>query len=424
VAFAIIDARQEAVEWFSSDIGSRVRTLDRLDYRPNLKRVMTHMITRLLKIVVWSTLLVGLVHAFGRPRPQDPQPPFPYVVENISIQSSAGVKLEGTLTFPRDEVVRAAVVLLSGSGPQDRDESVAGHRPFHILADHLTRQGIAVVRCDDRGAGASSGNFDDATNADFVEDAHACLHALKQRSELTGAPLGLIGHSAGSGIAARTALKNSQVAFVVLLGASGVPLDQGFVRQHRDVAQAQGRGDKQIENMTVALLEFCRIAKSDLDERDCILAVRMAVTKWYAALPAIDKDSQRSDEDAIDLYTRQNVALVRSPTFREEIRADPRTIYSALTCPVLILSGEKDLQANPEIHVRAIEDALTTGQNREVKAVILPKLNHLFQTANTGLPEEYETIEETFSPQALAEISSWILACSSRDVRARDADQR
>ena len=348
----------------------------------------------------------------AQPRAQEPKPPLPYDVQDAKVRGPGGQVLAGTLTLPRKKPARAAVVLLTGSGPQDRDESVAGHRPFLVLADHLTRHDIAVLRCDDRGVGGSSGDFAAATTADFVQDAMDCLEFMKTHPRVAGIQLGLIGHSAGAQIGARVAAVRDDVGFLVLLGALGVPLEQGFVQQHRDVARARGMDERQIASLATALEAFCELARQDVQGETLRDAVSGIVTRWYDTLPEAERERSRTRSEMIAAYTRENVALIESPTFREGIRSDPRALYRQVRCPVLILAGEHDLQANPTLHVPAIERALRSGGNQAVEASVFPGLNHLFQTSSSGLPEEYDTIEETFSPAALSRISTWILGVS------------
>ena len=172
-------------------------------------------------------------------RPQDPKKPYPYLEEEVTLENKpAGVKLAGTLTLPKGKGPFPAVVLITGSGPQDRDESLLGHRPFLVLADHLTRNGIAVLRCDDRGVGGSTGNTSTSTTADFADDALVGVAFLKARPEIDGKKIGLIGHSEGGVAAPIAATKSTDVAFIVLLAGTGLPGEEILYRQAELILKA------------------------------------------------------------------------------------------------------------------------------------------------------------------------------------------
>jgi uncharacterized protein len=333
------------------------------------------------------------VSTLERRRPQNPTKPYPYREEDVSIENRpAGIQLAGTLTIPPGGKRFPAVFLITGSGPQDRDEALMGHRPFLVLADYLTRQGIVVLRADDRGVAKSGGDFAAATTADFATDAEAAVLYLKARMEVDPRKIGLIGHSEGGIIAPMVAARNPDVAFIVMMAGSGVPGDQIVAEQTKLISEAMGMSQEKAE-------------KNTADEREVLAIVKQA--KDDAALDQAlrEKLAGKIPEAQIGATIKQ----VSSPWFRYFLAYDPAVALRKVTCPVLAINGEKDLQVPPKQNLPAIRKALEAGGNKNFEVVELPGLNHLFQTAKTGAPSEYAEIEETMSPVALEKIAGWIL---------------
>jgi fermentation-respiration switch protein FrsA (DUF1100 family) len=325
-------------------------------------------------------------------RPQNPVPPYPYRQEDVRYPNpSANVTLAGTLTVPNGPGPYPAVLLLSGSGPQDRNESLMGHQPFLVLADHLTRHGIAVLRVDDRGVGKSTGNFGAATTVDFASDADAGVAFLMQRAEVNKQKIGLVGHSEGGIIAPIVGARNPAVAFMVLLAGSGVPGDEIVLAQSALIAEASGLPRDQVEQNTRNLREILDLIKREPDQTLLQSKIRAALT---GKLPAAQIDLQ--------------IKTLTTPWFRHFLSYDPAPTLRRVTRPVLAMNGEKDLQVPAKQNLDAIRAALSAGGNTRSEVLELPGLNHLFQTAKTGVPAEYGAIEETFAPAALDKISRWI----------------
>lgn len=344
-------------------------------------------------------------------RPQEPKPPFPYEEEEVVVENSAaGVKLAGTLTLPRGTGPHPAVIFITGSGPQDRDEEIMGHRPFLVLADHLARRGIAVLRCDDRGMGKSTGDFGQATEADFVQDTLTQFAWLRARKEIDPKRVGLLGHSEGGIIAPLVATKSRDVAFIVLLAGVGVPMEELLLRQARDIALVMGASEEVIATNAVAQRKIFRAVKTEKDPAAAEAAVRKLVREQTASMTEEQRQALELSDDMVDAQ----IKTVLSPWFRDLLAYDPRPTLKAVKCPVLALNGEKDLQVAASENLAAIRDALTTGGNQQVKTVALPGLNHLFQTCQTGAIAEYGQIEETFNPAAMKLMSDWIQAVTSR----------
>jgi uncharacterized protein len=331
-------------------------------------------------------------------RPQEPRPPYPYLVEEVRYQNPrAGVTRAGTLTVPKSTQPVPAVLLLTGSGPQDRDESLVGHRPFLVLADHLTRQGIAVLRVDDRGVGDSSGD-PSPTIVEQADDAIAGVSFLATRREIDPKRIGLVGHSEG-GVVAPLAATKSPVAFLVLLAGTGVPGEQVLHTQAADLARAAGASEERIQ--------------SQRTQMERVFAVLKATPDRAAAEPELRKllesrapDTSEASRARIDGQLR---ALLE-PWYRALLVYDPRPVLRAVRVPVLAINGEKDLQVSAADNLPAIEQNLRAGGNTEVTVQALPGLNHLFQTCTSGAVSEYSRIEETFAPAALTIVSDWIRA--------------
>lgn len=338
-------------------------------------------------------------------RPQVPKKPYPYYEEEITFENkSANVTLAGTLTFPKVNEKFPAVVLISGSGQQDRDETVANHKPFLVIADYLTRNGIAVLRFDDRGGGKSTGNFSSATTEDFATDASAAVQYLKSRFEIDRKNIGLIGHSEGGMIAPMVAVNSSDVSFIVLLAGPGVVGKDLLARQTELILRANGMAEEEIEKNVKQAKEVYDIIVSTPDSLTALTKLKEMFEKEVAGLSAEEKNKP---EYSIENFNRQT-AIMLSPWFRFFLKYDPQPVLENTSIPVLAMNGEKDLQVDPEQNLSAIKSALKTGSNKNYKIVKLPGLNHLFQTAKTGAISEYAHIEETFSPGALKIIGDWI----------------
>ena len=330
-------------------------------------------------------------------RPQNPVKPYPYRDEDVTYENKIqNVTLAATFTVPQGKGPFSAVVLITGSGPQDRDETLLGHKPFLILSDYLTRHGIAVLRADDRGTAKSTGDFKTATTADFATDTEAGIAYLKTRPEVDPHKIGLIGHSEGAVIAPMIAARNPDVAFIVMMAGSGVSGDQVLVAQREAIAVASGTKPE----------EAAKYAAKEKEMLALIEAEKIPTEKDDAALEKELREKMAGDvpESQIGLQ----IKLLTSPWFRYFLTYDPASALRKVTCPVLVLNGEKDKQVLPEQNLPPIRQALTQAGNKHFEVDELPGLNHLFQTANTGSPTEYAGIEETMSPVALEKINTWI----------------
>lgn len=353
--------------------------------------------------------------AFLPSRPQTPKAPFPYRAEEVSLLGGAsGVTLAGTLTVPDGPGPHPAVILVSGSGPQDRDESLLGHKPFHVLADHLSRRGIAVLRYDERGVGKSTGSFVRATSRDFADDARAALTWLRARPGIAGDRVGVIGHSEGGMIAPMIARDPAAgVAFIVLLAGPGVPGDSILLAQGRLIGRSAGLPDSLLAKSTGVSRRIYADLRASRDTTGLRDRIRALYAAYGASLTPDEKRAVQWSDAAIDAQ----VAQLMSPWFRWFLTHDPRASLREVRVPVLALNGTLDLQVPHEDNLRAIEEAVRAGGNRDVEVVAYPGLNHLFQTAKTGAVAEYSAIDETMAPAVLDKIADWIALKTGLRVR-------
>jgi pimeloyl-ACP methyl ester carboxylesterase len=345
----------------------------------------------------------------GPNRPQEPKPPLPYDAEDVTYSNPrANITLAGTLTRPRGGGPFPVVLLITGSGPQDRDETVMSHKPFLVLSDFLTRQGLAVLRVDDRGVGKSTGNFSASNSGDFADDVLAGIEYLKTRKDIDPKRIGLVGHSEGGIIAPIVAGKSKDVAFIVLLAGVGVPAEDLMVRQASLIMKANGATDDVVKVNETAQREMFAIVRAEKDPEVAgpkLREVGDALTKKLAALdPALAEAGKAGIEGSVQ--------MVNSPWFRYWLTFDPAATLKRVQVPVLALNGSRP-SGRSEQNLPAIEKALREGGNQDVTVEELPGLNHLFQSATTGSPAEYATIEETMAPVAMKKISDWILARTS-----------
>lgn len=339
-------------------------------------------------------------------RPQEPTKPYPYYSEEVVFQNTeAKVSLAGTLTLPSKEGIYPVVILITGSGPQNRNEEVFGHKPFLVISDYLTRNGIGVLRYDDRGVGESTGDFATATSADLATDVESAIAYLKTREEVDKTKIGLIGHSEGGLIAPMVASRSSDVAFIVLLAGPGVPGDQVLLSQQRLIGKAMGTSDEILQENQATNREVFEIVKQSKNLEQLKADLTSYITKLVVENPSEEQPTGMSNEEFVTLQ----VAQIATPWMRYFIRFDPSPVLEKVKCPVLALNGEKDLQVAPNENLEGINNALERGGNENVSIKELAGLNHLFQESETGSPLEYGSIEETFSPVALKEMTNWIL---------------
>ena len=341
-------------------------------------------------------------------RPQEPKKPYPYNEEEVVYENEeAGIKLTGTLTWPRSEGPFPAVLLITGSGPQDRNETLLGHKPFLVLADYLTRKGIAVLRVDDRGIRDKDlvATFFNSTGEDFAGDALTGVRYLKSRKEINPKQIGLIGHSEGGLVAPMAAVQSPDVAFIVLMAGPGLVGEELLYLQASAIFRALGASDELLAwQRALAERQFALLK----EEKDSAAAER-GLRKLEKDAEAELSEEDRKLVDSLGSTLESDLKMMVSPWFRHFLTYDPKPTLMKVNCPVLAIIGELDLQVPPKENLPAIEEALKAGGNEHYTVKELPGLNHLFQTAHTGALSEYAKIEETISPTALKIIADWVL---------------
>lgn len=336
-------------------------------------------------------------------RPQEPKSAICYDVEEVKYSNlTANVTLAGTLTLPRSEKPSPAVLLIAGSGPIDRDETVFGHKPFLVLADYLTEQGFAVLRVDKRGIGQSTGNYSSATSEDFASDALAGVEYLKTRKEIDAKHIGLIGHSEGGLIAPIIAMISTDVAFIVLMAGPCVTGEAILYEQEAVISRAMGVTEEQINQQ----LEFQRLVLSIIkNESDVEKAEKLLLEIIANQLVNLPKEEQQASAEVMKIQMKR----CNSRWLRYYLTYDPKTSLKHLKIPVLVINGELDSQVSPKQNLPVIAKIFEEAGNRNYKIIEFPKLNHFFQTCETGSILEYGKIEETIAPIVLETISDWIL---------------
>ncbi len=338
-------------------------------------------------------------------RPQTPKPPFPYTEDSIRVRHPEGHTLAGTLTIPQGSGPHPAVVLISGSGSQDRDETLFGHKPFWVLADHLSRHGIAVLRYDDRGVGEShpgNATLSDDTSLDYAGDVELLVDHLRTRGDIDPTHIGLMGHSEGGLIAPIVAAKRQDaVHFIVLLAGPGVPGGDILSAQVEAMLLAAGESPEQVAEVTKRQGAVLDAVVSDAPDEEIRALIRGLIE---AQMVMADATADMTvDDDTVDTA----MAQLSSAWMRAFLDLDPAEHLAKVRCPVLALNGALDLQVPVDQNLPAIKQAVQSGGG-DVTIHRLEGLNHLFQPATKGTLDEYPRIETTFDPAAMAIITNWI----------------
>jgi len=341
----------------------------------------------------------GVPVVTGR-RPQTPQPPFPYVSEEVAFDNpvESGVHLAGTLTHPRGKGPFPAAIMITGSGQQDRDETILGHKPFAVIADHLSRKGIAVLRVDDRGMGKSTGDVAQATSADFATDANAAFAWLRTRKDINPKAIGFIGHSEGGMIGPIAMATNKDAAFLIMMAGPGTNLVQLMLSQRRLIGATMGQSEAQMDKAEPVFAALFKAIGSGATYEDGLKAARAVLTP--EAMASLDVMAGTNPQAIL--------GQMATPWFRYFFKYDPAPNLRAIHVPVLAMGGSLDRQVPPKENLAAIKAALK--DNKDATVIEIPNLNHLFQTARTGGVGEYDQIEETVAPVALDEMATWINA--------------
>lgn len=338
-------------------------------------------------------------------RPQEPKAPFPYESEEVQFENSAeNISLAGTFTYPKAKNF-PVVILISGSGQQDRNAEIFGHKPFWVIADYMTRNGIGVLRLDDRGVGKSGGDPSKSTSLNFATDIEAAFEYLKKNPIVNAKKIGLIGHSEGGMIATIAAAKNPTFQFIVMMAAPGIPCDELLLEQSYSIGKSSGMNEKELLETKKINQQIYTVVKSEKSNETALAELENFLFEMYKEDTTFNSLEEKNKKTVI----HQQINPLLTPWYRYFIRYRPEVNLEKITCPVLVLNGENDLQVLPQTNVEGIKKALLKAQNKSVTTKVYPNLNHLFQESKTGNIEEYGTIEQTFSPQVLQDIKDWIL---------------
>ncbi len=337
-------------------------------------------------------------------RPQEPKPPFPYDSEDVTYAgSSPNITLAATLTKPRGAGPFPAALMITGSGPQNRDEEILGHKPFLVIADYLSRRGIAVLRIDDRGMGKSTGSSPKTTISEMADDIVKGIEFLKTRQEIDAKRIGVIGHSEGGAIGPLAATRSRDISFVVMLAGPGVIGRDVMTLQGEKIMRAQGAPEAAIARSREAqqIIFETLFANREADDKTLLAKLMEQMPKLLDGVP----ESQRK---AAEPAMRAEFSKSMQPEMRSFLYYDPQPILRQLKVPVLALNGSRDTQIVPEQNLPAIVNALTAGDNQDFAAIELPGLNHLFQHCKVCAPSEMGELTETFAPEALEILGQWL----------------
>ncbi len=339
-------------------------------------------------------------------RPQEPTKPYPYAEEEVVYKNEKDkVKLAGTLTLPHGDGKFPAVVLITGSGAQDRDSTILGHRLFLVLADYLTRKGIAVLRVDDRGIGGSDLGSLTATTENFVGDVLAGVEYLKTRKEINPKQIGLIGHSEGGIIAPMAAVASKDVAFIVMLSGMGQTGEEVILTQLALLQEKSGTKPETIAQAVDLQKSLFAVIKSEPNDK----IAEQKINEMLAKRKSKMNERQLKEFARVQENIKAGLRGLLSPWYRYFLAYNPRPTLEKTKIPVLALNGDNDAQVSSKENLALISAALKAGVNKDFTVISFPKLNHLFQTSRTGLPNEYGEIEETISPIVLETVTDWIL---------------
>jgi dienelactone hydrolase len=329
----------------------------------------------------------------GINRPQEPKAPFTYQIEEVKFKNTKDkINLAGTLTYPNGAGPFPTVILITGSGGQNRDEELFNHKPFWIIADYFAKNGIATLRYDDRGIAQSEGNFAASTSEDFAEDAKAGIDFLKTHSKVNASKLGIVGHSEGGMIAPMIAAADNSIGFIVLLAGPGIPIDELMIIQNNEVSKTAGIAESIIKE-NAALNQKCyAIIKTEKD-----------LTKTKSKLRKLLSKNKMAESDI-----QNTINLVCSPWFRYFIQYNPKISLDKVKCPVLAINGDKDIQVTAKENLAGIEGALKKAGNQNYEIKLVENKNHMFQTTQKLGIDEYFENEETFAPDVLKLMLDWI----------------
>jgi hypothetical protein len=352
----------------------------------------------------------------GAAKPAPPPEPVPYKEEEVKVLNCA-TTLAGTLTLPPGGGPFPAVVMITGSGAQNRDEELFGFKPFRVIADYLTRKGIAVLRCDDRGVGGSTGATSQVTSEDFAGDVIAEAQFLKTRAEINGAHIGVLGHSEGGLVGPMAAARSADIAFVIMMSGPTLTGEKIMLAQAELINRASGVSEARTKRNTELQRKIFAAVRSGTGWDEVAAAVRAEAKATIDEMPEAQKKAIPDIEQVVNAQAAQQIAMVKTAWFKFFLDYDPVPTLEKLRIPILAVFGELDLQVPPEANRLALEQALKRRANRDHLIKVMPKANHLYQEARTGNVSEYAVLKKEFVPGLLDLFSGWILQHAGKKAR-------
>jgi len=351
-------------------------------------------------------------------RPQTPKPPYPYhSMDVVYLNAAKNIQYGATLTYPELDSTKhyptvttyPAVILITGSGQQDRDETIFNHKSFAVIADYLTKRGFAVMRVDDRGIGKTTGIYDTSTTVDFAKDVEASLDFLEKQPQVNKEKIGLIGHSEGGMIAPMVADARKEIKFIVLLAGPGIPIIDLMQLQIEAVSSSEGKSLAEAKANGFLMHTVWEELNKNEDSATTVKNIRIKISDWSkTADTAVLSKVKPGDTTKINDQIAQAIAALKSPWFKYFIAYNPQPYLQKLNCKVLALNGSKDVQVIAAPNLAGIKSALQKSKSPEYDVTEIQGLNHLFQTCIRCSPSEYNDLEETFSPKALEIIGNWL----------------
>ncbi|NLL27962.1 MAG: prolyl oligopeptidase family serine peptidase [Bacteroidales bacterium] len=338
-------------------------------------------------------------------RPQNPQPPFPYITEEVSFfNKKAKINLSGTLTIPDTTDVWPCVVLVSGSGAQNRDEEIAMHRPFAVIADYFSRNGIAVLRYDDRGTAKSKGNFATATTLDLSGDAASAVEYVKKHPYINKKNIGIVGHSEGGIIAVMQAAKNKSLNFIISMAGVAIPCTQLLVIQNDKILEGYGANDDLRDFFWNFNTAFYNLVLTEPDLENLKTEAYKLLEETSASLT----EKQKKEFGLSKTFVNQMLIAASSPWMKYFLSIVPSEYIKKIKINALAINGSKDTQVPAEANIEAFKSYFINYKGKKNDTHIFKNLNHLFQPCKTGMPDEYAMIETTISPEVLEYMCKWI----------------
>ncbi|ULQ51851.1 alpha/beta hydrolase family protein [Flavihumibacter fluvii] len=365
----------------------------------------------ILLVVGLLSFHAGYSQEKNNARPQTPVPPFPYTIDSLVYHSTGDSLVYGvTITKPSTSGPFPAIIFITGSGQQDRDENIFSHKPFAVLADFLTKRGFLVMRVDDRGIGLSNGDFKNSTSYDFAKDVNNHIDFLLKRKDVKKNRVGLLGHSEGGMIAPMVAASRKEIQFIILLAAPGIPIARLMAEQNEAVLKSMGVDSAAAKSYSAFFGKAMPKVAAAPDTASAKAGLLADLKDWQANEHPnrVMATTGIRDEKTQSVFLNQVVKQIYTPWFKAFLLFDPRPNLKKLTCKVLAINGGKDIQVLPASNLQGIRESLATAGNKNYTVEELPGLNHLFQTCNACSVKEYGVLTETFSPVALEKIGDWL----------------